>query len=53
MSQELEEGKSSYRGRSPLILVVRGEVSRGHSSWGKRADQEKIEIRKGGENTNR
>jgi hypothetical protein len=27
------------------VCKVQGEVSRGHSSWGKRADQEKIEIR--------
>ena len=33
ISQLLDEGKSSYRGRSPLIRVIYGEVSRGHISW--------------------
>jgi hypothetical protein len=32
MSQRLDEGKSSYRGRSLRTRVVRREVSRGHIS---------------------
>jgi hypothetical protein len=44
--QRLDEGKSSYRGRSPLSRVDRGEVSRGHNSWSNEPTGRKKILRK-------